>query len=137
MKKLLLISAVLTGLWFKTFAQDKVEQFCQMNLKQKVPFSSKYKAQIIYGSTGLIISSNQPKVEKDFDTVPDALNYLGVLGWKLFSTQRIGEGYPEWDMIFKKEIIQVENKAAAVDEDVSKSNNQPIGTCLQAILKHD
>jgi len=92
------------------FAQEKVEQFCQVTLKQRVLFSSKYKGEIIYGSTGLIISSNQPKVEKDFDTVPDALNYLGALGWKLFSTQRSGKDYPEWDLIFKKEITLVRDK---------------------------
>gem|GEM_PF-2753648 len=120
MKKILLISAALMGLSLTGFAQEKLEQFCQMTLKQKVLFSSKYKAEIIYGSTGLIISSNQSKVEKDFDTIPDALNYLGAMGWKLFSTQRSGTGYPEWDMIFKKEIAMKSEVTPAVADSASK-----------------
>lgn len=108
------------GLSLMGFAQEKLEQFCQMTLKQKVLFSSKYKAEIIYGSTGLIISSNQSKVEKDFDTIPDALNYLGAMGWKLFSTQRSGTGYPEWDMIFKKEIVMKSEVTPAVADSASK-----------------
>ena len=121
MRKMLFVSTALVALSFTAFGQEKLEQFCQVNLKQRTLFSSKYKAEIIYGSTGLIISSNQPKVEREFDTVPDALNYLGALGWKLFSTQRTGKDYPEWDMIFKKEIIQVKGTFNTIADSTSKA----------------
>jgi hypothetical protein len=94
------------------FAQDKVEQYCEVIVNGKT-FSSQITATIIYGRTSLIISSNVPKEKKDFDTLTDALNYMGALGWKLVSRDRKGlrdDDY--WSFIFKKDLVRTEEKPA-------------------------
>jgi hypothetical protein len=111
MKKITLIM-LLCAIVQIGFAQDKVEQYCEVIVNGKT-FSSQVTATIIYGRTSLIISSNVPKEKKDFDTLTDALNYMGALGWKLVSRDRKGlrdDDY--WSFIFKKDLVRMEEKPA-------------------------
>lgn len=92
----------LCSMFAASYAQEKVEQYCELIATGKT-FTDQYTAEIIYGSNSLIISSDRSKIKKEFDTLPDALNYMGALGWKLVQSEKPSAYDRRWHFIFKKE----------------------------------
>lgn len=86
MKKLLILSAFSIAFLF-THAQ-KVEQYCEMTAMQKL-LSKKVTIDIDNGEERKFFSFKDTRVKdeigkvKSFNSVVDALNYMGRLGWKL------------------------------------------------------
>ena len=87
--KTIIISAIILLLSFKLFAQndaDKVEQYAEVVATPRL-LSSKVTVDIDYGEERSIWKDNRVKTDegklKKFNTVVDALNYMGKEGWKL------------------------------------------------------
>lgn len=96
MKKLILFSLLLSSL--STFAQDttKVEQYCRLVSNGRL-FSNKVNIDVDFGDERKFFSDNRMRDEetgrlKRFNTVVDALNYLGSQGWVLVNAFPVQEG---------------------------------------------
>ncbi|WP_158825298.1 hypothetical protein [Mucilaginibacter lacusdianchii] len=109
MKKILLTLLLMCVTAMIGFAQDKIEQYCEVRVSKRT-FSEGFTAKIIYGTNSLIISSDKSEVSKNFQTLPDALNYIGALGWKLVSAETTDFQYNSRSFIFKKEFTRTEEK---------------------------
>lgn len=86
MKKVVIISVVLLS-WMVSSAQSdslKVEQYCQLIATQKL-FSNKVTIDIDFGEEKSIWQDNRLKNDngtiKKFNTIIDAMNYMGKQGW--------------------------------------------------------
>ena len=108
MKCILLSIFLLAG--FTSFAQDttKVEQYCEVVATGRL-LSNKVTIDIDYGDEKSFWKDNRLKDEdgklKKFNTVIDALNYLGKSGWKLVNAFPVtaGGGSPNvYHYVFKK-----------------------------------
>ncbi|MBS7566045.1 hypothetical protein KHS38_16680 [Mucilaginibacter sp. Bleaf8] len=112
MKKILFALCILFGMYSVSFAQqDSVEQYCEMAISRSI-FGQSVSAKIIYGKNSLIISSDQVKEKKEFPTLPDALNYMGALGWKLVTTNEPQNDSGDWRFIFKKLFVRKRENSA-------------------------
>ncbi|HEY8687989.1 MAG TPA: DUF4177 domain-containing protein [Chitinophagaceae bacterium] len=87
--KTIIISAIILLSSFQLFAQsdaDKVEQYAEVVATPRL-LSSKVTIDIDYGEERSIWKDNRIKTDegklKKFNTVVDALNYMGKEGWKL------------------------------------------------------
>jgi len=100
-----------------TYAQDtsKVEQYCEVVATRRV-LSSKVTVDIDYGEERSLWKDNRVKDEegniKKFNSVIDALNDLGKLGWKLVNAFPIStENSPKiYHYVFKKEFTKKETE---------------------------
>ncbi len=86
---------------------SKVERYCMVSATGKM-FSQKVTIQIDFGEEQNIWKDNRVKDEltgkvKTFNTVVDALNYMGSQGWKYVSSLLLGNGPYVYQYIFKKE----------------------------------
>jgi hypothetical protein len=96
-----------------TYAQDttKVEQYCEVVATGRV-LSSKITIDINYGEERSLWKDNRLKDEegkvKKFNSIIDALNYLGKLGWKLVNAFPIynDNGPKIYHYVFKKEFLK-------------------------------
>jgi hypothetical protein len=97
------------------YAQDtpKVEQYCEVVATGR-RLSSKITIDIDYGQEKILWKDNrvkdeEGKVEK-FNSVIDALNYLGKLGWKLVNAFPVynDNGPKIYHYVFKKEFLKKE-----------------------------
>lgn len=96
MKKFVLFALILSSL--SCFAQDttKVEQYCRLVAINKL-FSNKVNIDVDFGDERKFFSDNRMRDEetgrlKKFNTVVDALNYLGSQGWTLINAFPVVEG---------------------------------------------
>ena len=96
MKKLFLLALIFSS--FSAFAQDstKVEQYCRLVAINKL-FSNKVNIDVDFGDERKFFSDNRLRDEetgrlKKFNTVVDALNYLGSQGWILVNAFPVIEG---------------------------------------------
>lgn len=96
MKKFILLALLVSS--FNCFAQDstKVEQYCRLVAINKL-FSNKVNIDVDFGDERKFFSDNRLRDEetgrlKKFNTVVDALNYLGSQGWILVNAFPVIEG---------------------------------------------
>ncbi|HUR65577.1 MAG TPA: hypothetical protein VMZ03_04435 [Chitinophagaceae bacterium] len=96
MKKIFLLVLVTSSL--NLFAQDstKVEQYCRVIAQNRL-LSNKVNIDIDFGDERKLFSDNRMRDEetgklKKFNTVVDALNYMGSQGWILVNAFPILEG---------------------------------------------
>lgn len=114
MKHLFLSICLLMGA--ACFAQDttKVEQYCQVIATGKL-FSNKVTIDVDYGEERSFWKDNRLKDEegnlKKFNSIIDALNYLGRSGWKLVNAYPVstGGGNPNvYHYVFRREFAKAE-----------------------------
>jgi len=96
------------------FAQNdttKVEQYCEVLATGKM-FSNKVTIDIDFGQARKLWSDNRIKDEtgklKNFNTVIDAMNYMGKQGWTLVTALLIGTGPYVYHYIFRREVLKSE-----------------------------
>jgi hypothetical protein len=113
MKIMLLAICLFAG--FKSMAQDtaKIEQYCQVVATARL-LSNKVTIDIDYGEERSFWKDNRVKDEegklKKFNTIIDAINYLGKSGWKLVNAFPVstGSGPMVYHYVFKKEFRKSE-----------------------------
>lgn len=96
MKKLFLVALLAAS--FTCFSQDttKVEQYCRLVAINKL-FSNRVNIDVDFGDERKFFTDNRLRDEetgrlKKFNTVVDALNYLGSQGWILVNAFPVVEG---------------------------------------------
>ena len=96
MKKILLI--VLLSASFYGYAQDstQVEQYCRLVAQNRL-LSNRVNIDVDYGDERKLFSDNRMRDEetgriKKFNTVVDALNYMGSQGWILVNAFPVMDG---------------------------------------------
>ncbi|MEO7209471.1 MAG: hypothetical protein ABIY35_00885 [Chitinophagaceae bacterium] len=108
MKKLIIILGLFSC--SEMYAQtdtSMLEQYCEVVASQRV-LSNKVTIDIDYGEARGLFQTNKIKDEsgksKKFNTVIDALNYLGRDGWKLVNAFPISNGTENtiYHYVFKK-----------------------------------
>ena len=90
MKKLIFTILLFTSIALTTTAQDTtlVEQYCKLIATGKM-FSNKFHIMIDFGDTerkwhkDYRLRDEQTGKPKEFNSIVDALNYMGVQGWTL------------------------------------------------------
>jgi len=112
MKKIIAIVCLLIA--FKSNAQDtsKVEQYCEVVATPRL-LSNRVTIDIDYGETRSIWKDNRIRDEKGklikFNTLVDALNYMGTNGWKLvnaFPAYTATNAPPVYHYVFRKEFLK-------------------------------
>ncbi|HEU4573932.1 MAG TPA: hypothetical protein VFS36_02945 [Chitinophagaceae bacterium] len=109
MKKLLLMICIAAGT--SVFSQDttKVEQYCELVAQGRL-FSTKVTIDINFGEERKYFSGDKRlrdeisgKVKK-FNSVTDALNYMGLQGWSLVNAFPMGDASNQkvYHFYFKK-----------------------------------
>ena len=115
-RKLVFVCLLLIA--FKSNAQQdtlRVEQYCELVATPRL-LSSKVTIDIDYGDERSIWKDNRLKDEngklKKFNTVIDAINYLGKNGWKLVNAFPVSTGNAPmvYHYLFKKEFIKGETE---------------------------
>lgn len=108
MKKILIAICLITS--FHTFAQDtsKVEQYCELVAQGKL-FSPKVSIDVNFGEERKFFKDTRLRDEmtgklKVFNSVTDALNYMGFQGWTLVNAFPIStpSGPQVYHFYFKK-----------------------------------
>ncbi len=97
MKKFMLLAFLAVS--FSSFAQQdtsRVEQYCRLVAQNRL-LSTKVNIDIDFGDERKFFSDNRLRDEetgklKKFNTVVDALNYLGSQGWTLVNAFPISDG---------------------------------------------
>lgn len=96
MKKILLL--VLIAGSFSAVAQDssKVEQYCRLVAQNRL-LSNRVNIDLDFGDERRLFSDNRMRDEetgklKKFNTVVDALNYMGSQGWVLVNAFPVNDG---------------------------------------------
>ena len=112
MKAILMLIVLMCSL--ASFSQDssKVEQYCQVVATSKL-LSNKVTIDVDYGEERSFWKDHRLKDEdgrfKKFNSVIDAINYLGKQGWKLVNAFPVTDGgSPRYHYVFKKEFIKSE-----------------------------
>lgn len=115
MKQLLLLTmlAVTFDLTAQSFSKDSIiEQFCILRVAYDIDFSGKISIDLDYGQErkawdwwgSNALKDDETGKAKKFNSIADALNYLGRLGWKLVvAVPIVGDKSTSTDYIFKKE----------------------------------
>src|ERR1700712_4678923 len=113
MKRILTLLCLIFSL--HGFSQDstKVEQYCEVTASGKL-FSSKVTIDVDYGEERSFWKDHRLKDDegklKKFNSVIDALNYLGKMGWKLVNAFPVNNGGSSsiYHYVFKKEFSKAE-----------------------------
>lgn len=97
MKKVIIAAVLLLSLSVSGFAQDttKVEQYCRLVAQNRL-LSNRVNIDVDYGDERKLFSDNRMRDEetgkiKKFNTVVDALNYMGSQGWILVNAFPVSE----------------------------------------------
>jgi hypothetical protein len=95
--------------YFNSVQAQKVEQYCEMMAMQKL-LSRKVTIDIDNGEERKLFEFKDTRVKdelgkvKSFNSVVDALNYLGRIGWKLVNAFPVTEGNTNvYHFVFKRE----------------------------------
>jgi len=96
------------------FSQQKVDQFCQVLITQKM-LSTKVNISVDFGERRQFLEDTRMRDQADklksFNSTVDALNYMGKQGWKLvFVAPRTGSDVSSYYYTFKKEFDASELK---------------------------
>ncbi|MGH2553630.1 MAG: hypothetical protein ACRDEB_07930 [Chitinophagaceae bacterium] len=109
MKKILIAAFILVS--FSGFSQDttKVEQYCRLVAYNKL-LSSKVNIDVDFGQERKFFSDNRLRDEesgklKKFNSVTDALNYLGSQGWTLVNAYPVIEGSSSYLYFYFKKLF--------------------------------
>ena len=113
MKKILTLIGLILSL--HGFSQDstKVEQYCEVTASGKL-FSTKVTIDVDYGDERSFWKDHRLKDDdgklKKFNSVIDALNYLGKAGWKLVNAYPVNNGSSSniYHYVFKKEFSKAD-----------------------------
>src|SRR5215210_3615700 len=112
MKKMIFIAFLLMA--FISNAQDttKVEQYCEVVATPRL-LSNRVTIDIDYGEVKSIWKDNRMRDERGklikFNTLVDALNYMGTNGWKLvnaFPAYTATNSPPVYHYVFRKEFLR-------------------------------
>ena len=112
MKTVILLFCVFIA--FKSNAQrdtSRVEQYCEVVATGRI-LSNKVTIDIDYGEERSVWKDNRLKDEngrlKKFNSVIDAINYLGKNGWKLVNAFPVANGNTPmiYHYVFKKEFLK-------------------------------
>ena len=98
---------------FTSYAQDtlRVDQFCQVAVFSR-PSAKKLIINIDYGEGKGVLKDFKLKEDngdmKEFNSIVEALNYMGGLGWKMVNAFSISYGLNGSDCyyVFKKEFLK-------------------------------
>ena len=115
MKKIILLLVCFAAC--RALAQDstKVEQYCEVTATGKL-FSNKVTVDVDYGEERSFWKDHRLKDEdgrlKKFNSVIDALNYLGKQGWKLVNAYPVYNGSSSnvYHYVFKKDFLLKETE---------------------------
>jgi hypothetical protein len=114
MKKLLIISIVLLNSFVSNAQTDtsKVEQYCQIIAKPRL-LSNKVTIDIDYGDEKSFWRDNRLKTDGGklvkFNTIIDAMNYMGKEGWIFINAYPVRMGETEiYHFAFKKQFTKLE-----------------------------
>jgi hypothetical protein len=114
MKQLLIVSILLLGSIISKAQTDtsNVEQYCQVIVTPRL-LSNKVTIDIDFGEEKSIWRDNRLKTEggklKKFNTVIDALNYMGKAGWVFINAYPVKRGETEiYHFAFKKQFPKSE-----------------------------
>ena len=96
MKKIVLLALIAVSC--SAFAQDssKVEQYCRLIAQNRL-LSNRVNIDVDFGDARRLFSDNRMRDEetgklKKFNTVVDALNYMGSQGWILVNAFPVNDG---------------------------------------------
>lgn len=115
MKKLIILSIILF-ICIKSFSQadtEKIEQYCDVVATPRL-LSSKVTIDIDFGESRSVWKDNRLKTEegklKKFNTVIDALNYMGNNGWQLVNAFPVSTGATAYvyHYVFRKLFLKSE-----------------------------
>lgn len=113
--KLLLLLSAFTYTSYSQQDSAKVEQYCQVVATARL-LSNKVTIDIDYGEERSIwkdhrVRDDEGKLKK-FNSVIDAINYLGKDGWKLVNAFPVstGSGPMVYHYVFKKEFVMSETQ---------------------------
>ena len=91
-------------------AQDStsIEQYCIMKV-MLMPLTSKVTVKMDAKEQRKLLETNNEKETgnvkpKNFESITDALNHLGMQGWKLFKIVRIEDDWYNYHYYFKKSV---------------------------------
>lgn len=108
MKKLLFMLLLGAGIQGRAQENNKVEQYCEVVATGKL-LSNKVTIDIDYGEERSIWKDHRLKEEdgklRKFNSVIDAINYLGKMEWKLVNAfpVQVGNSPAVYHYVFKKE----------------------------------
>ena len=116
MKKIIFLFPLLLIIAGKSLAQSdttKVEQYCEVLATGKL-LSNKVTIDVDFGEARKFWSDNRIKDEtgkvKNFNSVIDAMNYMGAQGWKLTTALLLGNGPYVYHYIFRREVLKIDIK---------------------------
>ncbi len=115
MKKWIVAILLITS--FSSYAQDttKVEQYSRLVAINKL-FSAKVNIDVDFGDERKFFSDNRMRDEetgkiKKFNTVVDALNYMGSQGWTLVNAFPVQEGSSySYHYYFRRQFLKTDVK---------------------------
>ena len=116
MKKLILFFLLIPAFGHAQTNEIKVEQYCELVAQARI-LSRKVNIDVDYGDERKLFKDYRLKDEsgklKKFNTVVDALNYMGQQGWKLVNAFLVTEGGGStitnvYHYVFKKEFSKEE-----------------------------
>lgn len=118
MKKIIVTALLFVCLSSGSFAQQdttKVEQYCRLVANNRM-FSNKVNIDVDFGEERKFFSDHRMRDEetgklKKFNTVVDALNYMGSQGWKLVNAFPVVEGNSyTYHYYFKKQFPKTQTE---------------------------
>lgn len=119
MKKVVIISIVLLSSIVSNAQTDtsKVEQYCQLILMQRL-LSNKVTIELDFGEEKSFWKDTRLKTAngkiKKFNTIIDAMNYMGTAGWIFINAYPIRTGESEiYHFAFKKLFVKSELQSPA------------------------
>jgi hypothetical protein len=116
MKKVIVFICLIMA--FKANAQQdttRVEQYCEVVATARI-LSNKVTIDIDYGEERSIWKDNRLREDngklRKFNSVIDAINYLGKTGWRLVNAFPVstGNGPMVYHYVFKKEFLKAETE---------------------------
>ncbi len=116
MKKLLFLFLLFPSFGKSQASDAKVDQYCELIAQARL-FSRKVNIDIDYGDERKFFKDYRLKDEsgklKKFNSVVDALNYMGQQGWKLVNAFLVTEGSGTsvsnvYHYVFRKEFLKSE-----------------------------
>ncbi|WP_346318337.1 hypothetical protein [Chitinophaga sp. YIM B06452] len=122
MKKIIFFSLILLSA--NAYSQEKVEKYCELIATAKL-FSNKVTIEVDFGQEKKFFDFKDSRIKddlgkaKNFNSVVDALNYLGSLGWKFVDAYPLNEGSGSkvLHFFFKKDFLKSELTEATAKVD--------------------
>jgi hypothetical protein len=112
MNKLITITALFLITTTHSFAQNKIEKFCQVSTHYKGGFTTKRVASISFGEQANLFSFKHSTIVtalqkvNDLTTDTDVLNYMASIGWQFVNIIGVANGWE--NLYFKKEFDKSE-----------------------------